>query len=345
MASLLLYKEGDATREAFRVESSTLHIERNGLSLKPVVTPPQGLLVGTLELLLADSPIIIPKRFFTIRVDGEARVVRVPVEEIEDVYRDYHTGNEANKFLAALIDQTNGVIHSLSGGPIWRRYERFSRAFYDAMLRMEQLNRQLELKQLEVLMQEFNNYHLIRYGRFHFGTPLPPQVTVESSKRDSVLRKEKGEVLCSEGESFNGLYILLQGAVIIQKGKRVLGTIEKEGEAFGELSLFLEDKRTASVIAKERSSFLYVTKDQLPTFHQQHPLLFYELARTLSRRVRNNLEEIEEVRWITSQASEILLKSEKDQFIKKLQGFLRTLEDGEISEVVGALVHSLLEFR
>ena len=109
---------------------------------------------------------------------------------------------------------------------------------------------------------------------------------------------ESGSTIVLEGSRGRGLYLILKGSA------RVSGRVELQdqrhiqpglcdlhaGDVFGELSLFEDAPRSASVIAIETCELLLFDTDLLVSYFDQHPDKGYpvlqELFKILSERLR-----------------------------------------------------------
>lgn len=69
----------------------------------------------------------------------------------------------------------------------------------------------------------------------------------------SYINCEAGDTIIEEGTFDSRIYILLSGAVNVCKDGKVLATIERIGEVFGEIAVVNEDRRSASVVAAKPS--------------------------------------------------------------------------------------------
>ena len=64
---------------------------------------------------------------------------------------------------------------------------------------------------------------------------------------------EPGESLIVDGEPEHPLYVLLEGALRIEKGGALIAMVTEAGTCVGEMSLLLGSNATADVVASERS--------------------------------------------------------------------------------------------
>jgi CRP-like cAMP-binding protein len=94
-----------------------------------------------------------------------------------------------------------------------------------------------------------------------------------------------GEILLTEGETLGALFILLEGALRIEKHGTPIATIVDPGACVGELSLLLDVPATADVVASEASVVAVV--DDAKRLLADHPNLALGLAQLLAARVQH----------------------------------------------------------
>jgi len=108
-------------------------------------------------------------------------------------------------------------------------------------------------------------------------------------------RYPKNTIIVSEGDSADGLFIMLEGRVKVfvsdaQGHEVILGT-HGPGEYFGEMSLDT-GPRSASVITLEPCQLLVVPKDAFREFIEDHPAFAFSLISKLIARVRTLTENV-----------------------------------------------------
>jgi CRP-like cAMP-binding protein len=94
-----------------------------------------------------------------------------------------------------------------------------------------------------------------------------------------------GEVLLTEGDTRGALFILLEGALRIEKHGTPIAAIVEPGACVGELSLLLDVPATADVIASEPAVVAVV--DDAKQMLAAHPNLALGLAQLLAARVQH----------------------------------------------------------
>ena len=96
-----------------------------------------------------------------------------------------------------------------------------------------------------------------------------------------------GDVIVKEGEPGLAFYIIARGKAEVVKGEQVLATLGPE-DFFGEMALFDDSPRSASVRAVEDTECLVMSKWDLKTvFMATDARVAFALLAVLARRVRN----------------------------------------------------------
>ncbi|HEY48365.1 MAG TPA: cyclic nucleotide-binding domain-containing protein [Anaerolineae bacterium] len=93
--------------------------------------------------------------------------------------------------------------------------------------------------------------------------------------------------LLREGDPGEHFYVVLEGQV---EAVKRMGTEEEQflsvrgpGEFISEISLLHRDvKRTASIVAREKSQLLELTRDDFDTLLTHEPMMAYEMVRALT---------------------------------------------------------------
>ncbi len=104
-----------------------------------------------------------------------------------------------------------------------------------------------------------------------------------------VERFKKGVTVITEGDEGSWMYVVASGHLSVMKDKKVIREIHL-GEFFGEIALIQNSKRTATVIAKEESVLLSLTRKDLEEVFTKDPSIesrFYKamLEKVLDRTV------------------------------------------------------------
>jgi PAS domain S-box-containing protein len=96
---------------------------------------------------------------------------------------------------------------------------------------------------------------------------------------------QAGQTVFLEGDHSEDLYILVSGALDVLKGKKKISDISGVGSFFGEMSLLLGAKRTATVKAKDDVRAILIPKEEITAFLREFPDVGMEITRALARRL------------------------------------------------------------
>ena len=95
---------------------------------------------------------------------------------------------------------------------------------------------------------------------------------------------ERGEVLLVDGEPVQSLYVLLEGALRIEKAGELIATVSEPGACVGEMSLLLGVPATADVVA--RGPAVVAVIDNAQGLLEADTRLSLALARLLAARLQ-----------------------------------------------------------
>lgn len=99
-----------------------------------------------------------------------------------------------------------------------------------------------------------------------------------------------GEEVIREGEAGDTMFMIISGRVSVIKKKGEEGEIELDkinpGDYFGEMALFEDEVRSATVRTEEESRFLILHKREFEEIVREYPQIALHICRVLSRRLR-----------------------------------------------------------
>src|SRR5947209_263896 len=122
---------------------------------------------------------------------------------------------------------------------------------------------------------------------------------LDSPSQAPILRSfAEGQVLCREGDPPGPLYVICSGSV--RAYRRMANSVEElahlgPGEIVGELAPILQQARTATVQALERTEVLEVPVDKVRGLLQQHQSLLRVLTAALKDRAGLRHAEVEAI--------------------------------------------------
>ncbi len=120
-------------------------------------------------------------------------------------------------------------------------------------------------------------------------------------KRTGALGKvyQDGEVIIRQGEVGDCMYVIQDGQVEVmmeKDGEEVRLAVQDEGDFFGEMAIFENEVRMATVRAVGQARVLTVDKKSFLRRIHEDPSLAYRLVQTMSHRIRELDEEVVRLR-------------------------------------------------
>lgn len=105
-----------------------------------------------------------------------------------------------------------------------------------------------------------------------------------------MLEVQKDQSIFLSGDTFNGLYAVLEGAVrlgyIDIQGKEAVAAIAEPIMWFGEISLVDQQPRSHDAITVQKSVILHLPSANLQLLLQQHPQFWFHIAQLTSQKLR-----------------------------------------------------------
>lgn len=103
---------------------------------------------------------------------------------------------------------------------------------------------------------------------------------------------EEGDTIIKEGAVDSRIYILLNGEVQVCKDGKVLASIKRPGEVFGELAVVNDDRRSASVVAATSAVCLAVDQKFLQDIkpREEDPAFYAALYEFIARVTAGRLQ-------------------------------------------------------
>lgn len=148
---------------------------------------------------------------------------------------------------------------------------------------------------MSIVLRGLHPLFLLRMGvtllRAIFSPDMSDEVPREPKARTKTLGRayEDGEVIVSEGEEGDTMYVVQSGVVEVVQNRDgrdvVLGQIG-EADLFGEMSLLDREKRSATVRAVGEATVLTVDRNSLFSTIQEDPSLALKVLEKMSSRIR-----------------------------------------------------------
>ena len=156
---------------------------------------------------------------------------------------------------------------------------------------------------------------------------------------------QDGELIFSEGEPCEGLYVIESGAVKIFKtsasGREQVLTMEGAGQSIAELPVFDGGSYPASAMAVGNATLLVVGKRDFQALCLQHPEVALKVLKVVGARLRRLVGIIEELSFTTvrHRLARLLLHLAKRKGVRTARGieFTITASNQELASHIGTV--------
>ena len=130
-------------------------------------------------------------------------------------------------------------------------------------------------------------------------TDLPADHVRELLRYAVVKTYAAGAVVIRQGDVADGLYGVLSGRLTVTfetaEGRDLIIGMRMPGQLFGEFALIDGATRSATVVARDASTVLFIARHIILPFLYRHPELMLRLAVYMSARMRRGTEHIADV--------------------------------------------------
>ncbi len=291
-----LYRRNDPIDNAYVVRDDTLNIRFGDGA--PLAYHAEKIIIGATEYFLRDFTPRNRQRLFSLAVRNKEKLKIVPFTLVDRMMSRFRFGFNTNIFSAYLLHTSNQYY--------LERSRHVPSEFWSYKLRAQQYAKAVDT------FHEFGISHSMpelaavaeraQSGDYYIdGVILSREVTLRAVSAPSkpitkfISRFKESSYICLEGTHAESMYILLRGKIAVTTKGKLAATISEPGEAFGEAALFLDGRRTASLIAEEDTDVYEIKRKNLPKFFTSHRNLFVDIAVTLAKRVHDNVEKISRI--------------------------------------------------
>lgn len=158
-------------------------------------------------------------------------------------------------------------------------------------------------------------------------------------------RFDAGELIFSEGDPCEGLYVVESGLVKIFKvsasGREQVLTLEGPGASVAELPVFDGGNYPASAVSEQASELLFIGKKDIRSLCLEHPEVALKVLRAVSARLRRLVDIVEELSFTTvhHRLAAYLLRTARSRGKRTARGveFTFTISNQELASHIGTV--------
>ena len=330
-----VYDRNDLDDRAFLVKTGPVHVQF--ADSEPTTIECENIIVGTEGYFNAEDSKAPRKRQLDVFVNDPSCFDEVLFGSVDQMIKKYEFGYSTNIFLAHLTNLTNQHYIELTQTITteMRRYQAHAQLFARLVNDVGLLAQSTKSTHLAKIFEKQKSLDLYEDGEILNKSDRLSSVNIPAKPMSEyVQRFKQGALICKEGAIANSMFVLLQGKVSVSSKGNYIASIEGQGEAFGELALFLEGKRTATLIAEKDTDVYEIKRTQLREFHYGHRNFFQAMAQRSCERISSNLDRIDRFSALKSvinsnseinTSAEVLAASQKS--IQTLFRELRELDE------------------
>jgi len=257
----------------------------------------QNLIIGSTELIMKHILGENTLRLETAVTTANSTIKRIPHDKFISSINSFSFLINTSIVLAKQVLLTNKIINknmdALDGSD--RLLKDLSIKYYKGVA---DLSKEFDKRKLpwinEILKKHITS---LNYKRGEAFCKSQESLTVESSNMlsDKMIEYPRGSAICEENSAGEELYILQAGSIDVEIGGNRVATIDKKGTVFGEMALLLNEKRTATLRAKNNTVVTKIMKSELKEICEKDNDLLKNVAFSLAQKHYFNIIKISAV--------------------------------------------------
>ncbi|NLV68151.1 MAG: cyclic nucleotide-binding domain-containing protein [Spirochaetes bacterium] len=257
----------------------------------------QNLIVGSTELIM--NHIFSEKtcRIETAVALKDSSIKKIPADKFFSSINSFSFLVNASIVLAKQVLLTNKIINKnldlLDGRD--RQIKEYSIKYYCAVNMLSQEYEKRKLPWINDIVKKHAGSLNFKRGEAFFKAQDSITVETTSVLSDRMIEYPRGSVICEENTTGEEMYILQTGSIDVEIGGNRVATIDRAGTVFGEMAILLNEKRTATLRAKNNAVITVIKKSELRDAYEKQSDILKNITFSLARRHYYNLIKISSV--------------------------------------------------
>ncbi len=256
-----------------------------------------NLIIGSTELIMNHLLNQKTPRIETAIASKDACVKKISIEKFISGMETFSFLINASIVLAKQVLLTNKIINknidSLEGKE--KQMRELSMKYYKAVFKLNQEYEKRKLPWMNDLVKKY--FTSLNYKRGEAFCRSQDSITIESSNQlsDKMIEYPRGSIICEENTAGEEMYILQTGSIDVEIGGNRVATIDKQGTVIGEMALLLNEKRTATLKAKNNTVITVIKKKELKEVCEKQSDLLKNVTYSLAQKHYYNIIKISTV--------------------------------------------------
>ncbi|MDY6933918.1 MAG: cyclic nucleotide-binding domain-containing protein [Spirochaetota bacterium] len=258
----------------------------------------RNLIVAASEIILNFNSDSYYYRSYNLYKDDDSELDEISPKNLKKLIHKYSIGYNLNIFLAKMIKITNEILSKRQSTQTEdvRVVHEIAKTYFDIANSLLDLGKKTKFPDIIQLGERFKNELIFETGKIFSHQKSGMQLEVKKEVLDEFnISYSPNSIICKEGEEGSEMYILNKGMIGVLINENEVARIDKPGTVIGEIALLLGETRTATLRAIDRVVLSIIKKDNLQEFHRTHEDIFLQISETLSKRIYNNFQIIENI--------------------------------------------------
>jgi len=291
----------------------------------------QNLIIGSTELImnkLLNNGIM---RIETAVASGNSIIKKIPADKFISALNTSSFVINTSIVLAKQILLTNRILNK-NMDALKGKDDQLHKLAIRYYIAVSKLSHEYEKRKLpwmgEILKKHLNSLNYKKGEAFY---KSQDSITIEASNQlsDKMAEYPRGSIICKEDTEGEEMYILESGTIDVEVGGNTVATIEKKGSVIGEMALLLNEKRTATLKAKNNVVITIIKKKELKEICERQVDFMKTIAISLAQRHYYNAIKINTVcKSLIDQRLNNITDEKTDTQIEKFQESLNSLKNG-----------------
>ncbi|HPN82840.1 MAG TPA: cyclic nucleotide-binding domain-containing protein [Spirochaetota bacterium] len=260
----------------------------------------ENIIFGVAEVLFGLEHNTLDTRMISVHAREGSDITKIPNANLKKFITLYNIGFNITRVIARAVQKSNDVIGQLNDRFIKENNlsKRHYITYYNMIKVMGAEAKRRGHPRLEAFIKLKEQSLAYRKGKLF--TQSRKEIQSIEGRRIDEFKTEfpKDAVICKQNDPAEDLFVLNRGQIRVMLGSEEVALIDKPGTIFGEMSLFLNDPRSATLVAASDTLVTVIGKESLQAVSSRMPDFFMRISTTLWTRFKTNMEMIRELEQV-----------------------------------------------
>lgn len=257
----------------------------------------KNLILGSTEIILNRLLNMKTPRIESAVAEQSSVIKRMPAGRFLASMNTYSFVLNVSMVLARQVMLTNLIINknlsSLEGDE--KKNRELSSEYYRIVHRLKREYEKRKYPWLSEILRKYENSLTYKRGEAFERSAEPTKISTSKALSGKMTEYPRGSIICEEGQPGDEMYILQSGTIDVYIGGNRVTSVSDTGYVFGEISLLIGEKRTATLKAKNDIVLTKIKKADLPDVAAKQNDILTGIATSLARKHFYNIMKINSV--------------------------------------------------